>query len=116
MIRVVMLGVASSLLLGCSSPMHTLSDGAEQIQIRTDAGFDASQCQWLGDATGSEGFWFNAWIYPNHVLIQGAVNQLKNQALAHGGDTITIDYSNYFQTSVTMLGSLYRCQPIAGEL
>lgn len=111
MMRYLSLGLTTLLVSGCTSPMHSLSSEAEQVQIRTDAGFDADQCQWLGDATGSEGYWFNSWIYPNHALIEGAVNQLKNQAVAKGADTVTLDYSNYFQTSVTVLGSFYRCNP-----
>lgn len=97
------------LTTGCTSPLHTLPVDAERIQIRTDAGFNASKCFWLGDVTGSEGYWFSSWLFPNDVLIRGAINELKTHAYRLGGDTITLDYSNAFSTSVSMLGSVYLC-------
>lgn len=101
----------AALMIGCSSSHSPLPNDADHIQIRTDAGFDAGQCDWLGDVTGSEGYWFSSWLIPNDKLIRRAVNELKTHAHQLGGDTVTLDYSNYFKTSVTIFGTVYRCLP-----
>ncbi|WP_340480123.1 DUF4156 domain-containing protein [Vibrio anguillarum] len=101
----------AALMIGCSSSHSPLLNDADRIQIRTDAGFDAGQCDWLGDVTGSEGYWFSSWLIPNDKLIRRAVNELKTHAHQLGGDTVTLDYSDYFKTSVTIFGTVYRCLP-----
>ncbi|CAM2778386.1 DUF4156 domain-containing protein [Vibrio ordalii] len=82
----------AALMIGCSSSHSPLPNDADRIQIRTDAGFDADQCNWLGDVTGSEGYWFSSWLIPNDKLILRAVNELKTHAHQLGGDTVTLDY------------------------
>ncbi len=96
-------------LAGCPTPTKQLEPTAanvavESFPIRTNA-----DCEWLGEVTGSEGHWYSYLFYPNDTLVEGALNELKNEASALGADTVLTIDKRYFQTSVTFSGSAYKC-------
>ena len=68
------------------------------------------QCEYKGEVTGSEGHWYSYLFYPNDTLIQGAMNELKTNAIQLGADTIIFTLPQDFATSVTMLGTAYLCK------
>ncbi|CAH8201519.1 DUF4156 domain-containing protein [Vibrio aestuarianus] len=109
MMRILLITLLAAFIVGCTTPNHQLLDNAQQVHIRMDSGFDATQCEWLGEATGTEGSWYSSWLYPNDILIAGAISDLKNRAYQLGGDTIFVAVPHHFQTSVTLFGSVYRC-------
>ncbi|MGD8173309.1 DUF4156 domain-containing protein [Vibrio sp. TRT 21S02] len=96
-------------LAGCTSPTNQLTPNAEQVHVRMDSGFDANQCQWLGEVTGSEGHWYSYLFFTNDVMIEGAINNLKNNAAKLGADTVYMIAPQDFVTSFTVLGSAYHC-------
>ncbi|MGF1695861.1 DUF4156 domain-containing protein [Vibrio lamellibrachiae] len=98
------------ILSGCSTPTMTASEGIHDISIRMDYGFNADNCEVLGEVTGSEGHWYSYLFFPNDVLIQGALFDVKNQALALGADTIYLVNPQDFATSFTVFGMAYRCR------
>lgn len=108
--RILLLTLLATFIAGCTTPTHKLLDQAQQVHIRMDSGFDATQCKWLGEVTGNEGSWYNSWLYSNDVLIEGAISDLKNHAAQLGGDTVFVAVFHHFQTSVALFGSVYRCQ------
>ena len=67
------------------------------------------QCQMLGDVIGSEGHWYNYLLYSNAHLIQGALNDLRNNAHSMGANTVIVFNSIDFTTSVTFVGEAYNC-------
>ncbi|MGF1773492.1 DUF4156 domain-containing protein [Vibrio wakamikoensis] len=100
-----------TLLSGCSQPFNQLqSERAQTVEVRADANIDVSQCQWKGDVRGSEGHWYTYLFFSNKSLTEGAVNEIKNQTAALGGDTVLLLTPVDFETSVTLFGSAYRCK------
>lgn len=96
------------LLAGCVT-MPLNSEAAHVRAYFQDQ--DVRNCAYLGEVVGSEGHWYNAWFIANDVLMNAALNDMRNQAHAKGADTLFIARSSlYFKTSVTMLGQAYRCQ------
>jgi predicted membrane-bound spermidine synthase len=97
----------AGLLAACSAA--TLNKDAAHVEIAADP-FGLAQCKYLGAVVGSEGYWYNYLFIPNRTLMQGAVDGLRNQANALGGDTTFIREDREFTTSVTLLGLVYRCK------
>ncbi|MCA0934625.1 DUF4156 domain-containing protein [Vibrio alginolyticus] len=96
-------------LSGCSSTPVNPHDQSQQVEIRIDGQFDPTQCKYLGEITGSEGHWYNYLFYTNDHMIEGAVNDLKNNAMAINADTVFMISPQDFVTSFTVLGIAYRC-------
>ena len=101
--------VSLGLLAGCVSPATSLDESAKYVHLRMDAGFDANECHWLGEVTGSEGHWFSYLFFANDLLVQGAMNDIKNRAKQLGANTVYIVAPQDFTTSFTIMGSAYRC-------
>ncbi len=102
--------LAIPLLAGCANPSNMPVAGSEDIHIRLDKTFSVTECEWLGDITGSEGHWYSYLFYTNDQMIQGAVNQLRNNALELGADTIVMIHPQDFVTSFSVFGNAYRCE------
>ncbi|ELQ2335084.1 DUF4156 domain-containing protein, partial [Vibrio vulnificus] len=49
-------------------------------------------------------------FFSNDTMMQGAVNDLKNNAKTLNADTIYVISHQAFTTSYTLLGTAYRCQ------
>ena len=67
-------------------------------------------CTHLGEVIGSEGHWYTYLFISNVNLTQGALNDMKNKALAMDANTVIVyNYISTFATSVTFLGQTYNC-------
>ena len=97
------------LLSGCTTPTKLAHSDAASVEVDILGLFDVSKCQYLGDVTGNEGHWYSFLFFPNDTLIQGALNELKSNAIDLGADTVIISVPQAFNTSVTMLGTAYSC-------
>lgn len=69
----------------------------------------ANECTYLDEVIGSQGHWYDFLFTPNTELTQGAINDMKNQTLARGGNTLVINQELKFITSETFLGQAFRC-------
>ena len=73
------------------------------------------QCEDLGEVIGSEGSWYSYLLFSNTQLIQGAVNNIKNNAYETGANVVIVNKMVEFLTSITMLGQAYDCKAIAAK-
>lgn len=119
MLRNLVLSLVVLSLTGCQS--IKLSPGAEQVRLTLTE--PNQQCEYLGDITGNQGDFFTGEFTSNANLETGARHDLKNKALALGGNTVflltqragqTASYDSEFgggsqQTNVTLSGNVYRC-------
>ncbi|EGU48233.1 hypothetical protein VII00023_21002 [Vibrio ichthyoenteri ATCC 700023] len=80
-----------------------------------DGGFNADNCEWLGEVTGSEGHWYSYLFFPNDVLVQGALHDIKNRAKQLGADTVFMITPQDFSTSFTVVGNAYQCYEIIAK-
>jgi len=96
------------LLAGCSGIQ--LNPQAQNVRLYIDSE-PQSQCTFLGEAIGTYG---NIWTFifiPNEVLIESALNDIKNEAHQRGADTVYLMRNQLnFSSSVTLLGQMYRCR------
>ena len=106
--RLSTLALCAGLLGGCATAQ--LSSGAGQLRAYFEEK-NVRDCAYLGEVVGSEGHWYNAWFIANDVLMTGALNDLRNRALAKGADTLFVTETGLsFKTSVTVLGQAFRCK------
>ncbi|MEZ9630935.1 DUF4156 domain-containing protein [Vibrio breoganii] len=101
----------SIVLVGCTSPEIALMPEAKHVQVRTNNAPLVRNCKWVGEVTGSEGHWYSYLFYPNDVLIQGAINEIKNNAYLTNANTVVLLSPHYFKTSATFVGTAYKCPP-----
>lgn len=104
------LACAMLTLAGCASPRNQLNEQAQNVHLRMDAGFNADNCKWLGEVAGSEGHWYNYLFFTNDIMVQGAMNDIKNRANTLGANTVFVIAPQDFTTSFTLMGSAYRCE------
>ncbi len=97
------------LTAGCSTPTNQIHQQAENVHVRMDSQFDAANCEWLGEVTGNEGHWYSYLFFANDVLVQGAINDVKNRAKQLGANTVYMVTPQDFATSFTVLGNAYLC-------
>lgn len=93
-------------LTGCTA--QPLIQDAEAVKVMLTHK-PAAECTYLGEVIGSQGHWYDFMFTPNTELAQGAINDMKNQTLAMGGNTIYISQELNFITSETLLGQAFRC-------
>ncbi|WP_233968844.1 DUF4156 domain-containing protein [Pectobacterium polaris] len=109
----ILLGLSAAVLLaGCSSTSQLSAAGQAVAFTDTKPG---SECQLLGQASGSQ----SNWLAGNHndgSSMRSAANDLRNKAAAMGGNTIygTTSSSETFWSSFAPLdskmnGSVYKC-------
>lgn len=116
--KIITILIPGLLLASCSSIIRTL-DGAESVRLffpgqagnnRHIQALDAS-CEFVGEVIGSEGHWYSNLFVSNPMIVQGAINDLKNKAYANGGNLVIVDGDFDFATSVTLFGQAYKCSP-----
>jgi len=103
-------------LASCSSIIRT-EDGAESVQLFFLDKADSNRrmrslngaCEFVGEVIGSEGHWYSFLFVSNPLMVQGAINDLKNAAYVKGGNVVTVYRDFNFTTSVTLLGQAYKC-------
>ena len=78
----------TGMLLGCTTPTTVPHSEADQVQMDYHGLIDINKCEYKGEVTGSEGHWYSYLFFPNDTLIQGAMNELKSNAIELGADTI----------------------------
>ncbi|EAQ53428.1 MULTISPECIES: DUF4156 domain-containing protein [Vibrio] len=100
----------TGILVGCTTPTTVPHSKSDQVQMDYHGLIDINECEYKGEVTGSEGHWYSYLFYPNDTLIQGAMNELKSNAIGLGADTVNFTLPQDFATSVTMLGTAYRCR------
>jgi len=100
-----LLGVLT-IMAGCTA--QSLIKEAETVKVMITH-TPAAECAYLGEVIGSQGHWYDFVFTPNTELAQGAINDMKNQTLALGGNTIHISQELKFITSETLLGQAFRC-------
>lgn len=106
------LAVGTLLLAGCSSS-HQLSAGGEQVTFTDQQ--PGSDCQLLGNVTGSQSNWLSGSGGEGSSL-RGAANDLRNRAAEMGGNVIygaTSPTQNLWSAFAPldskMTGQVYKC-------
>ncbi|MEQ9746382.1 DUF4156 domain-containing protein [Pectobacterium actinidiae] len=109
----ILLGLSAAVLLaGCSSTSQLSAAGQAVTFTDTKPG---SECQLLGQASGSQ----SNWLAGNHgdgSSLRSAANDLRNNAAAMGGNTIygatspsETFWSSFAPLDSKMNGSVYKC-------
>ena len=101
-------------ILACSCSSIPILPGAERIEIVNELP-NKSQYIFLGEVVGSQGTWITGDWTSNENLIIGARNELRNKALALGGDIVVIQssdstnaYGSSGTTNTTIVGKVYK--------
>ncbi len=81
----------------------------QKYELNIVAGDKAPDCRYLGEVIGSEGHWYNYLFLSNRKLIQGALNDIHNNANAMGANVVYVSDDISFTTSVTFYGQAYFC-------
>ncbi|WP_428945004.1 DUF4156 domain-containing protein [Pantoea sp. FN060301] len=107
------LSVAAVLLAGCSSSNNTLSTAGEKVTFTDQQ--PASECQLLGNLTGSQSNWLSG-AGGEGSSLRGAANDLRNRAAEMGGNVIygaTSPTQNFWSSFAPldskMSGQVYKC-------
>jgi hypothetical protein len=85
-----------------------LNPAAKHIEI-TPVAAKLLHCDYVGEVIGTAGHWYDFIYLSNNDLMQWALNDMRNQAMDKGADTLYIEEPQSFTTSVTLLGIAYRC-------
>lgn len=98
-------------LVGCAA--NTLRPEAQKVRLL--GATPGPECKYMGDATGGQGNFFTGQYTSNANLQTGALNDLKNQAAAMGGNAVYVLANNTgldkgTQTSVISTGNVYFCK------
>lgn len=121
------LGTAASIMLFSACSAIQVKPGAERILVSKNAAPEG--CKFLGLVVGSQGGAFSGGWTSNKNMSEGAMNDLKNKALALGGNYVQIETDRagttmsgggFFgsggisgqQTDVTLTGNAYKCDPV----
>ncbi|MEH6471620.1 MAG: DUF4156 domain-containing protein [Halopseudomonas sp.] len=101
--------VSAILLSGCSAlSVNQVQPEAESVRLYDDYE-QVKQCRYIKEVIGSEGRWYTFLFTSNKNLTLGALNDIKNQTQALGGNAIHTHPNMLFGTSVTILGQAYEC-------
>ena len=103
---------------GCAAV--PLNPSAERVRLTHSE--PGKECKFLGDVTGNQGNSFSGAWTSNENLETGARNDIKNKAVAMGGNVVAIlthragqtgSYGQYGgssqQTNVVLTGNVYSC-------
>ncbi|PKH22413.1 hypothetical protein CIG19_14030 [Enterobacterales bacterium CwR94] len=111
-VHLVGLSLAALLLAGCSTH-HELSASGQSVTFTDKA--PGSECQLLGDITGSQSNWLTG-AGGEGSSLRGAANDLRNRAAAMGGNVIygavspTENFwSSFVPVDSKMTGQVYKC-------
>lgn len=103
-------GILMTLLLllgGCTNIQ--LKPEAQAVRLYFDREPE-TRCRFIGEAVGTHGNMFTFIFIANEDLLESAINDLKNEAQAHGADSVFLMHHQLnFSSSVTLLGQMYRC-------
>ena len=97
-------------MLSLSSCAHiSLEDSAASVKVYY-ALAEKPNCDYIGDVIGSDGNLMTFLFISNVNLTRGALNNIRNNAMAMGGDTVVILHEQLlYTTTTTFVGSVYSC-------
>lgn len=95
------------LLVGCQA---TPKVSTEQSVNFVFSGQDLSRCQLKGEVIGSQGNWISYWFTSDRALAQGMMNDMHNQAVRLGANTVVWRQALNFNLSAAAIGQAYMCQ------
>ena len=117
MIRTIFAMIWTAILMGCAAT--NLESNAQSVRVVTN---EPQGCEYLGEVTGSQGDFFSGAFTSNANLETGARNDMKNQALKLGANTVQLltnragqtgsmgqGSGSMEQTNVTYTGAAYKC-------
>jgi len=94
---------------GCSIK-HPLLPQAETVRLY-DALPQGVQCTYIDEIVGSEANMLTFLFLSNRDITIGARNDLRNQALKMGGNTVVIQKADFvYTTSTVFIGQVYNCK------
>jgi cytochrome P450 len=93
-------------LAGCTTV--PVLEEARPIQLYFNSP-DLSACQFRGEVVGSQGSWYDFWLTSDPDLVNGAFNEIKNDALSKQANVVSMVPPIAFGTSVTFFGQAYDC-------
>lgn len=95
--------------LGLTACISTANQNSESVTILWEEQSEISQCQLKGTIIGSQGHWYDYLFISNKDLTQGAINQLRNDALELDANMVYLFKPKAFATSVTIMANAYDC-------
>lgn len=95
--------LAIILLCGC---VPALNPEAKNVEVILTP-IVTRQGEKVGEVIGSAGKWYSHFFISNPDLIQGALNDLRNNAYLMGTDRVYVFRHIHFTSSVTFLGEAY---------
>ncbi|WP_144212572.1 DUF4156 domain-containing protein [Shewanella donghaensis] len=95
--------------LGLTACVSTANQNSESVAILWEGQGEMGLCQLKGNIIGSQGHWYDYLFISNKDLTQGAINQLRNDALERDANTIYLFKPKAFATSVTIMANVYDC-------
>lgn len=105
--------IAAVLMLSACSSSNDLTAGGQRVQFSEQQ--PGSECQLLGNATGSQSNWFSGTGNESGSM-RGAANDLRNKAASMGGNVVYNVSSpsesfltNFIPTDSELSGQVYKC-------
>lgn len=100
-----------SLLLSGCSPKNVLTPEAKYVRIY-DTLPKNMKCEYKDEIIGSEADMLTFLFMSNSDMAAGARADLRNQAVALGGNSVEIQNADFMYTSSTVfIGQVYNCHP-----
>ncbi|NYT61257.1 DUF4156 domain-containing protein [Alcaligenaceae bacterium] len=100
------------MIAGCAATQAT----QKGLTVRLVTETPAAECKHLGEVIGSQGNWVTGDFTSNKSLMQGARNDLRNQAAEMGGNYVLLQDTSHSRawgslgtTSSTIAGQVYKC-------
>ncbi|ARD20948.1 MULTISPECIES: DUF4156 domain-containing protein [Shewanella] len=97
------------MIIGLTGCITTPNPQTEAIAILWSEQGDMDVCELKGTLVGSQGHWYDYLFISNKDLTQGALNQLRNEAITLGANTVYLYKPKAFATSVTFVANAYDC-------
>ncbi|WP_434360977.1 DUF4156 domain-containing protein [Parasalinivibrio latis] len=100
------LPLAALLLQGC---VARIQPSGQEVTVLWGEPNRVAHCENRGTVVGSEGHWYDYWILSYDAMINGSLNQMKNEAGKRGADTVYLYDPMTFVSSVTFMANAYKC-------
>ena len=104
---VILLGL---LLVGCEATPKVATEQSVNFVFSQQ---ELGNCQLKGEVIGSQGNWVSYWFISDRALAQGMMNDMHNQALTLGANTVVWRQMLNFNLSATAIGQAYFCQSMS---
>lgn len=111
--RSILIAVLAACLFACAAVKA--KPEAQNIELVNEPSA-CGDCEFLGEVIGSQGNWFTGDYTSNKNLMEGARNELRNEAHKLGANVVHIQDSKNARswggcgtTNTTVVGKAYRC-------